>query len=71
MDKITKLKREWQEFRPLVNVTTQQISDDKLVDFDPEGKLFCITQRSGRRTRLSEKEARSLGRYFTRMFADG
>lgn len=70
MDLIRKLKREWQEFRPLVNTTTQQISDEKLVDFEPETKLFHITRRDGKFHVLTEKEAHSLARYFNRMFED-
>lgn len=70
MDLIRKFKREWQEFRPLENTTTQQISDDKLVNYEPELKAFLITRRNGRVNKLTEKEARSLGKYFNRMFED-
>ena len=70
MDIITKFQREWKEFEPLINTTTQNISKTKLVSFDPESKTFELDNLNGSSISITTKEARSLNKYFNRMFAD-
>ena len=70
MDIITKFDREWREFEPMINITTQQLSMNKLVSYKPEDKEFELTSHLVSEYTLSVKEARSLNKYLNRMFAD-